>query len=170
MEIAGRLSVDDFAAPSGWTDRFKNRHGLMYRQICEEAEAVNRGDIDIWWLTTLPALLKDYAIENVYNTEEFGLFFKLLPDKSIVNKKEPYHERKQSKERLTVLTCANATGTDKLRLMVIGKSRNPRCIKHVKHFPVYYVSQSRTWMTGDILTPSPMPGLTYPPCPTRSIC
>ena len=34
--------------------------------------------------------------------------------------------------------------------MVIGKSKNPRCFKHVKSFPVDYVSQSRVWMTSDI--------------------
>ena len=86
----------------------------------------------------------------MYNADEFGLFFKLLPDKSFVHKKESCHGGKQSKERLTVLACANATGTDKLRLLVIGKSRNPKCFKNVKSFPVDYVSQSRAWMTADL--------------------
>ena len=85
MEIAGRLSMDDFAAFSGWIDRFKNCHGLVYRQICGEAEAVNQDDINVWWSTTLLALLKDYAIEDVYNADEFGLFFKLLLNLSLIH-------------------------------------------------------------------------------------
>ena len=139
-EIAGRLAIDEFAASSGWLDRFKNRHGIVYRQICGEAESVKPDDVELWWSTTLPTLLKDYPLENVYNADEFGLFFKLLPDKSLVFKKESCHGGKLSKERVTVLTCANATGTHKLRLLVIRKSRSPRCFKNVQSFPVDYVS------------------------------
>jgi len=151
-EIAGRLAIDEFAASSGWLDRFKNRHGIVYRQICGEAESVKPDDVELWWSTTLPTLLKDYPLENVYNADEFGLFFKLLPDKSLVFKKESCHGGKLSKERVTVLACANATGTHKLRLLVIGKSRSPCCFKNVKSFPVDYVSQSRAWMTAELFS------------------
>lgn len=34
---------------------------------------------------------------------------------------------KQSKERITIMPCVNATGRHKLPLMIIGKSQNPRC-------------------------------------------
>jgi len=146
QEIAGRLSHDDFFASSGWLDRFKNRHGIVYRQICGEAESVKQEDVDSWWSNVLPDLLKDYPLDNIYNADEFGLFFKLMPDKSFVFKKESCHGGKLSKERLTVMACANATGTHKLRLLVIGKSRSPRCFKNVKTFPVDYVSQSRAWI------------------------
>lgn len=54
------------------------------------------------------------------------------------------------KERLSVLACTNATGSKKLRLLVIGKSNAPRCFKNVRTFPCDYVSQNRGWMTGDI--------------------
>ncbi len=151
-EIAGRLSIDEFVASSGWLDRFKNRHGIVYRQICGEAESVREVDVDTWWSTTLPTLLQDYTLENVYNADEFGLFFKLLPDKSLVFKNESCHGGKLSKERITVLACSNATGSHKLRLLVIGKSRSPRCFKNVKSFPVDYVSQSRAWMTAELFT------------------
>lgn len=36
-----------------------------------------------------------------------------------------------SQERLTVLACANADSSEKLYLLVIGKSRNPLCLKHI---------------------------------------
>jgi len=42
---------------------------------------------------------------------------------------------KLSKERLTILACANADGSEKLPLLVIGKSKKPRCFKHVKTLP-----------------------------------
>jgi hypothetical protein len=37
--------------------------------------------------------------------------------------------RKQNKERLMLVVCCNADGSDKLPLLVIGKYENPRCFK-----------------------------------------
>lgn len=38
---------------------------------------------------------------------------------------------KKLKDRVTVLVCANASGSLKLKLMVIGKSVKPRTFKHI---------------------------------------
>lgn len=54
--------------------------------------------------------------------------------------------KKISKERITVLVAANADGTDKLPLLVIGKSAPPRCFKKVKSLPVSYSSNKSAWM------------------------
>lgn len=53
-----------------------------------------------------------------------------------------------SKDRITVLCCANASGTHKLRLAVVGKSKNPRAFKNVnpKNLPVDYYNQNAAWM------------------------
>jgi len=48
------------------------------------------------------------------------------------------------------LTCTNATGSQKLRLLVIGKSKAPLCFKNVLTFPCDYVSQNCAGMKGDI--------------------
>ncbi|GFS65725.1 tigger transposable element-derived protein 4 [Trichonephila clavipes] len=150
-EIASHLNITDFCGSTGWLDRFRNRHGIVYRQISGEAEAVNEDDISSWKNNVLPSLLQDYAPEDVYNADEFGLFFKLMPDKSFVFKNETCHGGKLSKKkRLTVLACTNATGTHKIKLVVIGKSRSPRCFKNVRSLPCDYLSQARSWMTGDL--------------------
>ncbi|KAE9528898.1 hypothetical protein AGLY_012473 [Aphis glycines] len=149
-EIAKRLNIDEFSGSGGWIDRFKKRHGIVYRQICGEAESVNDADIAAWSENILPNILKEYSSNDIFNADEFGLFFKLMPDKSLVFKREKCHGGKLSKERLSVLACTNATGSQKLRLLVIGKSKAPRCFKNVRTFPCDYVSQNRAWMTGDI--------------------
>ncbi|GFY35474.1 HTH CENPB-type domain-containing protein [Trichonephila clavipes] len=73
-EIASHLNITDFCGSTGWPDRFRNRHGIVYRQISGEAEAVNEDDISSWKNNVLPSLLQDYAPEDVYNADEFGLF------------------------------------------------------------------------------------------------
>lgn len=45
----------------------------------------------------VPSLLRDYAPDDVYNADEFELFFKLIPDKSFIFKDEICHGGKLSK-------------------------------------------------------------------------
>lgn len=58
----------------------------MYRQIPGEAESINNDDIASWKNNILPSLLCDYAPEDVYNPDEYGLFYKHMPNKSLVLK------------------------------------------------------------------------------------
>jgi hypothetical protein len=75
---------------------------------------------------------------------------KCLPDKTLSFKKEKCHGNKLSKERVTCLLCVNMSGTEKLRVLLIGKSAKPRCFKGIKWFPVDYRSNKKAWMTSDI--------------------
>jgi len=47
---------------------------------------------------------------------------------------------------------ANMTGTEKLKLLVIGKSLNPRAFKNVKKesLPVIYEANKKAWMVSDV--------------------
>jgi hypothetical protein len=74
----------------------------------------------------------------------------MLPDKTFKFKGETCSGGKMSKERLTVLVCANMTGTSKKKLFVIGKSKTPRCFKNVKSLPVIYEANKCTWMTSEL--------------------
>lgn len=51
-----------------------------------------------------------YTFKNVYNTDEFRLFYIPIPDKSFVFENEEYHCRKISEEHFMVLACINFTG------------------------------------------------------------
>ncbi|XP_025202400.1 tigger transposable element-derived protein 6-like [Melanaphis sacchari] len=73
---------------------------------------------------------ENYSLEDIYSADEFGLFFKLMSDKSLVLKDKTCHGGKLSKDWLTFLTCSNKSGTDKLKLLVIA--------------------QNHAWMTGSL--------------------
>ena len=66
--------------------------------------------------------------------------------------KERIAKEEKSKERLTVMVAANMDESEKLPLMVIGKSKKPRCFKYVKSLPVQYEANKKAWMTGDLYT------------------
>lgn len=77
-------------------------------------------------------------------------FFFALHSRSLASRREsaaPGH--KVSKDRVTVMVCANATGTHRLPLLLIGKSKNPRCFKNVK-VPLIYANQQKAWMNTDV--------------------
>jgi len=90
-----------------------------------------------WKESTLPTLLSNYALHDIFNADEFGLFYKALPDKSMHLKSEDCVGGKYSKVRLTGLAAASATGK-KLPMFVKGKSKKPRCFNGVQNLPCRY--------------------------------
>ena len=95
--------------------------------------------------TTLPTILSKYDLNQIYNANEFDLLHRAQPNKSLYLKNETFVGGKHSKLCLTGLTAANAV-REILPLFVIGKSKNPRCFKYIKHLPCRYRSQKKSWM------------------------
>jgi len=62
-----------------------------------------------------------FDIENVYNADDTGLFFRLGPNKTLATKSDRAKGIKKDKERITVLLCCNSTGTKKVKPFVIGR-------------------------------------------------
>ena len=58
--------------------------------------------------------------------------------------------KKKSKDRLTVLLCTNADGSEKMTPVLIGKSQNPRCMKNFKSLPVKYLANRKSRMSDEI--------------------
>ena len=48
------------------------------------------------------------------------------------------------KDRVTLITCTNGTGTHKIPLAMIGKAAKPRCFR-VRQSPIPYNNQSNAW-------------------------
>lgn len=146
-EIALQMGVENFALSDGWLSRFKKRHGLVFKAISGESAAVNRDICTDWKQGRLKEILVNYEPRDVFSVDEMGLFYKVLPSKTLAFKGEACSGGKHSKDRITVLVGANMAGDEKLKLLVIGKSKHPRCFKGVRHLPVTYNANGRAWMT-----------------------
>ncbi|UYV79472.1 SLC37A4 [Cordylochernes scorpioides] len=123
---------ENFAYSSGWLQRFKGRFHISQRRLCGEGASISPAIIDEH-LTNLNSILANsgYDPANIYNADETGLFFQLIPDRTLL--------------------CCNSTGTDKRRLLIIGKSAKPRCFRNFSpHFYCTYTSNSKAWMTSRI--------------------
>lgn len=140
------------AFSDGWLRNFKQRHGIRQLDISGETCSAD-ADAAERYSATFSKLVNDHGLLpcQIYNADETGLFYRSLPERTLAGAGEKSAKGfKRNKERLTVLTCANASGTHKLKLLVIGKYKNPRALKNVRHLPVWYDSQGNAWMTAEI--------------------
>ena len=87
-----------------------------------------------WRKEQLKHLLDKFKAKNV-NTDEMGLYYKLVLNKSLVMKSEFGHGIKRAKQRITVFLATNTRGTEKLSLLNLGQSPKPRCFKGLRRFP-----------------------------------
>ncbi|XP_064468534.1 tigger transposable element-derived protein 6-like [Ornithodoros turicata] len=136
------LGCDDFKASNGWLQNFKARHQIVGKVISGESAS--------WKEERLPHVLSSFDPADIYNADESGLFFQMLPKRTLALKGETCHGGKQSKLRITVLLCTNMDGSDKRAPLVIGYSKKPRSFSNAKRLPVEYVSNKKAWMTRDI--------------------
>lgn len=139
------MGNDNFKASIGWLDKFKKRHEITFKTVQGEEGAVNVGELNDWQTSVLRDELQKYKPKDIFNLDETGLFWKLLPNKTMEFKGERCTAGKKSKERLTVLVGANMDGSEKLPLLVIGKSAKPRCFKNA-NIPVDYTANKKAWM------------------------
>ena len=102
-----------------------------------------------WKETVLPTIISNYDPRNVFNADEFGLFYQALLNKTLNLKGEKCSGGKNSKIRLTGLAAANMIG-EKLPVFVIGKSQKPRCFKHIKSLPCRYRAQKKSRMNSEL--------------------
>ncbi|KAI6651233.1 Tigger transposable element-derived protein 6-like [Oopsacas minuta] len=146
--FATAMNVSTFKANTGFIDRWKRRHSIGMKQISGEEKSVSEESIRPWLDITLPELLLKYTPENIYNVDETALFYKLRPEKTLTFKGEKCSGSKKQKDRLTVLVEA-IMASEKLPLLVIGKSKSPRCFAGIRSLPLDYISNAKAWMTGN---------------------
>ena len=147
--FAKGLNTENFQASDGWLRRWKERNDISFKTVSGESKSVTPEMVNAWSEMSLPTYLSNYDLEDIYNADEFGLFYQCLPNKTYLLKLERCYVGKLSKIRIAGMAAANATG-DKLPMFIIGKAKNPRCFKNVKFLPCRYRNQRKSWMDGKI--------------------
>lgn len=152
-----RINGDDskFKASNGWLDRFKKRHAISQVLVSGEIRSADKEAANSYPFG-LKKLLEDgcYTADQVYNCDETGLCYKMLPDRTLATKTDSHKREgfKKRKDRVTLLFCVNKSGSHKVRPLMIGKSKAPRCFHHVnmKALPFQYTNSNNAWMNSSI--------------------
>ena len=121
---------------------------MIFRVIAGEENSCTPEMTASWEQTNLPTSLSRYELKDIYNADEFGLFY---PTKTLHSKGLRCAGGKFSRVRLTGVAAANAMG-GKLPMAVIGRSEKPRCFIGVKSLLCQYESQKKSWMDSEIFT------------------
>jgi len=136
----------------GWLRNFKQRHGIRKRDVSGDVLSA-----DVEAAERYSELFRNLVERNkllptqIYNANETGLFWRCLPNSTVAGAMEKTAKCFQlNRSRVTVLLCANADGSHKVKLFVIGKFKKPRSFKNTTHLPVVYNRQRHAWMTAEL--------------------
>ena len=100
------------------------RHDITFKEVSTAP----------WEEATLPTILARYQLKDLFNADEFSLFYEALPSKSLHFRGKRCSGGKHSKVQLTGMDVSNAFG-EKIPMFVTGKSASPRCFKQVRKVP-----------------------------------
>lgn len=129
-----------FSASKGWLVGFLNRNSLHNAKITGEiASADTEGAKE--YPEKLTKIIEDggLLLDQVFNTDETGLFWKKMPDRTYIAKSEKRTSGfKASKDRITLLLCSNASGDRMLKPLVVNRFLRPRALKgkDIQQLPV----------------------------------
>ena len=101
IDFAEKMSIENFHASDGWLDHWKKRYNVSFKKISGEGNACTDEMTAPWAETTLPTILSEYELNQIYNADEFSLFYRAQPEKSLHLKDERCVGGKHSKLRLT---------------------------------------------------------------------
>lgn len=82
-DVAKDKNILDFKASNGWLCNYKKRESLSTRVISGESNSVSEDVSHDWIYNKLPKLLEGYDPKDIFNCDEFGLFYKMMPKRSL---------------------------------------------------------------------------------------
>lgn len=151
-KFASKLNIpSNFKFSKKWLHNFKKRFNIRKLKISGEKLSSDLESIEPFKQQFFEVVdERGLSIDQLYNADESGLFFKILPNYTLVHSKETSATgHKVAKDRITFMPCANASGSNKLPMLMIGKSKKPRAFKNIQ-LPLQYDASKNAWMTRNI--------------------
>ncbi|CAK6438983.1 unnamed protein product [Pipistrellus nathusii] len=128
----------------GWLWRFKARHGIKRLDAAGERQAAERQAAERF-CGFFRSLAAEHGLtpEQVYSAGETGLSWQRRPGPAAEG--EPAPGGKPGRDRLTVLVCANATGSHRIKPLVVGKCGGARAPRGTQHLPAACRAPGTAW-------------------------
>lgn len=107
--------------------RSGNKYGIREHKLAEV------DDVPYFKISTrierLPELIKGYEMKDILNVDELALFFKVLPDKTLVERPRKCKGGQKPKQRLTATFFVASDGSKVGEPVVIWKSQLRKCFQ-----------------------------------------
>ncbi|GBM67706.1 Jerky -like [Araneus ventricosus] len=107
------------------------------------------------FIAELQKLIVKEKINCRLNCDETWVYRRALPTKPMASENEAVAPgRKKLKDRVTILGCANASGSHRVKLTLVGKSKKPRCFKNINKasLPLHYMHQKSACMNPSLFS------------------
>ena len=101
-ERLNKVELATFTASNGWLEKFKQTHGLRETRFTGEVDDIPKMTMQSW-IELPPELTSGYELRKIWNMNELVLFFKVLPEKGLVEKSRRCKGGKNSKQHLKQL-------------------------------------------------------------------
>ena len=138
-------NISPFIASQGCLQNWKDKYNITSRSFSGESRSVSMHLVEDW-VRRIPETIAGYNLDCIYNCDETGIFFRTLPDRSLVAPGDDRKSSKIAKERFTALCTVTATG-EKLPLFIIGRSKQPRDFTLQLKNGIHYSYNKKAWMT-----------------------
>ena len=84
LSLAEKLQLADFKASDGWLSNFKKRHNIKLQRPHGEPGAADMEGVGIAQTVIAKIIVElDFSMENVYNMDETGLYYRAKPSKTL---------------------------------------------------------------------------------------
>jgi len=135
---------------TGWLEGFKARYSIKsYKKHGEDADVdVEKSAEAIHNIRLRTAF---YALCNIYNMDESGLYWKMMLDRSLST--EQLSGTKREKSRISLAITGNGDGTERVPVWAIGSAKKPRCFKNINidNLNIKWRANKKAWMTTAIM-------------------
>ena len=127
---AVRARVEDLKAGEKCAKNFVKCNKIQSVRLHGEAGSVDHAAIKEG-MEEIRALCAKYPARFIFNVDEIGLQWKLMPSRTYLSTKEDRKTTRGSKsmyfkDPLSAIMCCNADGTAKVDMAIIGSAKQPR--------------------------------------------
>ena len=131
MEVGRTLNIHGFGYSQGWVNRFCRRHGLALRRRVGEAASANMANVELA-RNSIPMALANLRArpQDVFNSDETSIILGAQQFKTLAFSR--VSGVKKQIDGITIMLCCNATGDERLKLLMVAKPKRPRCFSSAR--------------------------------------
>lgn len=135
---------------NGWLQRFQDRRDIRLNVSHGEAGSISvNADAE---MVKVREIISQYPPKDVFNCDETGLYWRLVPNKSLRTRVLP--GRKKDKSRISFHFCTNFDGSERLQPWAIGTAIKPRSFQaagvNTLNLGCTWRHNKNAWMTSTI--------------------
>ena len=151
--VATTFGVDNFGGSNGFIEKLMRRWNIL-----KSVHLHGRGGSVLppnheERMSEISAIAQSYRLENVYNMDESGLFYRLGSRMSYLSPTENRQnvlgtDLQRNKNRITIVLRVNGDGSHTMPVSYIGHVAGPSCIQDSRfnYLKSHYNHQSNAWM------------------------